>query len=58
MPIAVSPGEAQVATEIAESIVLPKGVLNVDKPNRYVSSRSVTSMSIDKIHVELSTAAG
>ncbi|MDE0828516.1 MAG: aldehyde dehydrogenase [Vicinamibacterales bacterium] len=53
-----APGEALIVAEIAESIGLPPGVLNVVTADREVSERLVTDPRVDKITFTGSTAAG
>jgi len=53
-----APGEAYVLAEIAESIGLPAGVLNVVTADRDVSERLVADPRVDKIALTGSTAAG
>jgi aldehyde dehydrogenase (NAD+) len=53
-----APGEAYVLAEIAESIGLPAGVLNVLTSDREVSEQLVRDPRIDKITFTGSTAAG
>jgi acyl-CoA reductase-like NAD-dependent aldehyde dehydrogenase len=53
-----APGEAYVVAEIAESIGLPPGVLNVLTADREVSELLVRDPRIDKITFTGSTAAG
>src|SRR5690606_7634971 len=53
-----APGEAYVLAEIAESIGLPPGVLNVLTADREVSELLVRDPRIDKITFTGSTAAG
>jgi acyl-CoA reductase-like NAD-dependent aldehyde dehydrogenase len=53
-----APGEAYVVAEIAESIGLPPGVLNVVTADREVSELLVRDPSVDKITFTGSTLAG
>jgi aldehyde dehydrogenase (NAD+) len=53
-----APGEAYLIAEIAESIGLPPGVLNVVTADREVSEQLVRDPRIDKISFTGSTAAG
>jgi len=53
-----APGDAYVFAEIAESIGLPAGVLNVVTANREVSELLVRDPRVDKITFTGSTAAG
>jgi aldehyde dehydrogenase (NAD+) len=53
-----APGETLVLAEIAESIGLPPGVLNVLTADREVSEQLVTSPAVDKIAFTGSTAVG
>jgi aldehyde dehydrogenase (NAD+) len=53
-----APGEAYVVAEIAESIGLPPGVLNVLTADREVSELLVRDPRVDKITFTGSTAAG
>jgi acyl-CoA reductase-like NAD-dependent aldehyde dehydrogenase len=53
-----APGEAYVVAEIAESIGLPPGVLNVVTADRDVSELLVRDPRVDKITFTGSTAAG
>jgi acyl-CoA reductase-like NAD-dependent aldehyde dehydrogenase len=53
-----APGEAYVLAEIAESIGLPPGVLNVVAADREVSELLVRDPRVDKIAFTGSTAAG
>lgn len=53
-----APGEAYVLAEIAESIGLPPGVLNVVTADREVSEQLVRDPRVDKIAFTGSTAAG
>jgi acyl-CoA reductase-like NAD-dependent aldehyde dehydrogenase len=53
-----APGEALVLAEIAESIGLPPGVLNVVTADRAVSEHLVRDPRVDKITFTGSTAAG
>ena len=53
-----APGEAYVVAEIAESIGLPAGVLNVVTADREVSELLVRDPRVDKITFTGSTAAG
>jgi aldehyde dehydrogenase (NAD+) len=53
-----APGEAYVVAEIAESIGLPPGVLNVVTADREVSELLVRDPRVDKITFTGSTAAG
>ena len=53
-----APGEAYVMAEIAESIGLPPGVLNVVTADRAVSELLVRDPRVDKITFTGSTAAG
>jgi acyl-CoA reductase-like NAD-dependent aldehyde dehydrogenase len=53
-----APGEAYVLAEIAESIGLPAGVLNIITADREASELLVTSQDVDKISFTGSTAAG
>ena len=53
-----APGEAYVIAEIAETVGLPAGVLNVVTADREASERLVTDPRVDKIAFTGSTAAG
>ena len=53
-----APGDAYVVAEVAESIGLPAGVLNVVTADREVSERVVRDPRVDKITFTGSTAAG
>ena len=53
-----APGEAYVVAEVAESIGLPPGVLNVVTADREVSELLVRDPRVDKITFTGSTAAG
>jgi aldehyde dehydrogenase (NAD+) len=53
-----APGEAYVVAEIAESLGLPAGVLNVVTADREVSELLVRDQRVDKITFTGSTAAG
>jgi acyl-CoA reductase-like NAD-dependent aldehyde dehydrogenase len=53
-----APGEAYVVAEVAESIGLPPGVLNVVTADREVSESLVRDPRVDKITFTGSTAAG
>ncbi len=53
-----APGDAYLFAEIAESIGLPRGVLNVVTADREVSELLVRNTGIDKITFTGSTAAG
>jgi acyl-CoA reductase-like NAD-dependent aldehyde dehydrogenase len=53
-----APGEAYVLAEVAESIGLPPGVLNVVTADREVSESLVRDSRVDKITFTGSTAAG
>jgi aldehyde dehydrogenase (NAD+) len=53
-----APGEAYIVAEIAESIGLPAGVLNVVTANRDVSELLVRDPRVDKITFTGSTAVG
>jgi aldehyde dehydrogenase (NAD+) len=53
-----APGEAYILAEIAESIGLPAGVLNVLTADRAVSERLVLDPRVDKIAFTGSSAAG
>jgi acyl-CoA reductase-like NAD-dependent aldehyde dehydrogenase len=53
-----APGEAYILAEIAESIGLPPGVLNVLTADRAVSERLVLDPRVDKIAFTGSSAAG
>ena len=53
-----APGEAYVFAEVAESIGLPPGVLNVLTADREVSELLVRDPRVDKITFTGSTAAG
>jgi acyl-CoA reductase-like NAD-dependent aldehyde dehydrogenase len=53
-----APGESYVAAEVAESIGLPPGVLNVLTADREVSELLVRDPRVDKITFTGSTAAG
>jgi aldehyde dehydrogenase (NAD+) len=57
-PAPEAPGEAYVLAEIAESIGLPPGVLNVLVADRDVSERLVRDPRVDKIAFTGSTVAG
>jgi aldehyde dehydrogenase (NAD+) len=57
-PAPEAPGEAYVLAEIAESIGLPPGVLNVVVADREVSELLVRDPRVDKIAFTGSTAAG
>jgi aldehyde dehydrogenase (NAD+) len=53
-----APGNAYLMAEIAESVGLPAGVLNVVTADREVSQLLVTDARVDKVSFTGSTAAG
>lgn len=57
-PAPEAPGEAYVLAEIAESVGLPPGVLNVVTADREVSELLVRDPRVDKVAFTGSTAAG